>query len=342
MKTACLACIFFFDTLLIKEPTRLSRNPSLLWVCFQHHVLMEDAGNVRRAISSQVQQHYNDGETIWGKRKWFINWYHYLEYNSAHVVVAGPQLVLRPDQGLKRRLDELVHAVDVLLQRPRCVGRLPVIHEVDPAVKQGFQIVKSWIVLLSPPSNLLWSSITILRCDHSNQTNLTFLFSFRSGQSSLQAGHSHENQYLKQNHTLQDLLMLQNKFLSQPTWLPALFVSPVSIWSRKPDRSFHSPKTREELVRSRTKKWRLTLLLHLKKTQDRNWWWGKTVERKEFVRGSTYFLASLEWGESFQHQLLSWNRTLLTNTDNTAALCLIQGSFKDMASFVEPKEEPLL
>ena len=71
------------------------------------------------------------------------DFYHYLEYNSAHVVVAGPQLVLRPDQGLKRRLDEVVHPVDVLLQRARCIPRLTVIHEVDPAVKQGFQIVNS-------------------------------------------------------------------------------------------------------------------------------------------------------------------------------------------------------
>ena len=65
-----------------------------------------------------------------------------LEYNGAHVVVAGPQLVLGPDQGLKRRLNEVVHPVDELLQRPGGIGRLPVVHEVDATVKEGFQIVE--------------------------------------------------------------------------------------------------------------------------------------------------------------------------------------------------------
>ena len=78
----------------------------------------------------------------------------YLENNSAHVVVAGPQLVLRPDHDLQRGFDQVVHGVHVLLQRPRGVGSLPVVHEVHPAVEEGFQVLKSRFIRLSPPADL--------------------------------------------------------------------------------------------------------------------------------------------------------------------------------------------
>ena len=61
----------------------------------------------------------------------------YLENNSAHVVVAGPQLVLRPDQGLERWVDEVVHPVHILFQRSSGICRLTMVHEIHSAVKQG-------------------------------------------------------------------------------------------------------------------------------------------------------------------------------------------------------------
>ena len=61
----------------------------------------------------------------------------YLENNSAHVVVAGPQLVLRPDQGLERWVDEVVHPVHILFQRSSGICRLTMVHEIRSAIEQG-------------------------------------------------------------------------------------------------------------------------------------------------------------------------------------------------------------
>ena len=148
MKTGCLTHIFFVGTKgadnVIQELFFLV-GLSLRWCPGGRDCNLVNVKN--RYIQMQVQQPYNSCKTILraqnlSLQQEMIDCLFNLEYNSAHVVVAGPQLVLCPHQGLKRRLDEVVHAIDVLLQRPGCVGHLPVLHEVEPAVKEGFQIVK--------------------------------------------------------------------------------------------------------------------------------------------------------------------------------------------------------
>ena len=93
----------------------------------------------------------------WGKERWKLilaQIRYNLEYNCSHVVVAGPQLVLRPDHDLQRGVDQVVHSVHVLLQRPCGVDSLPVVHEVHPAVEEGFQVLKSRFIRFPPPADL--------------------------------------------------------------------------------------------------------------------------------------------------------------------------------------------